>query len=107
MWSPLHGRGKVGRPARTYLQQLCADTGCSLEELSGVIDDIDGWRKRVREIRASSATWSTLQLKAYYENEVFRLSPKIISTFSKRLYPIYPTPPLGQDMTQGQFLSGV
>ena len=23
------------------------------------------------------------------------------------LYPIYPTPPLGQDMTQGQFLSGV
>ena len=24
-----------------------------------------------------------------------------------RLYPIYPTPPLGQDMTQGQFLSGV
>ena len=22
-------------------------------------------------------------------------------------YPIYPTPPLGQDMTQGQFLSGV
>ena len=21
--------------------------------------------------------------------------------------PIYPTPPLGQDMTQGQFLSGV
>ena len=24
-----------------------------------------------------------------------------------RCYPIYPTPPLGQDMTQGQFLSGV
>ena len=23
------------------------------------------------------------------------------------LYPIYPTPPLGQYMTQGQFLSGV
>ena len=23
------------------------------------------------------------------------------------LYHIYPTPPLGQDMTQGQFLSGV
>ena len=25
----------------------------------------------------------------------------------KHTYPIYPTPPLGQDMTQGQFLSGV
>ena len=24
-----------------------------------------------------------------------------------RTNPIYPTPPLGQDMTQGQFLSGV
>ena len=24
-----------------------------------------------------------------------------------RIHPIYPTPPLGQDMTQGQFLSGV
>ena len=23
------------------------------------------------------------------------------------MIPIYPTPPLGQDMTQGQFLSGV
>ena len=34
-WIPSHGRVKVGRPARTYLQQLCADTGWSLEELGG------------------------------------------------------------------------
>ena len=27
--------------------------------------------------------------------------------FECNYYPIYPTPPLGQDMTQGQFLSGV
>ena len=26
---------------------------------------------------------------------------------TKQLYHIYPTPPLGQEMTQGQFLSGV
>ena len=26
---------------------------------------------------------------------------------NKHNYPIYPTPPLGLDMTQGQFLSGV
>ena len=25
----------------------------------------------------------------------------------RQIGPIYPTPPLGQDMTQGQFLSGV
>ena len=33
LWTPSHGRAKIGRPARTYIQQLCADTGCSLEDL--------------------------------------------------------------------------
>ena len=46
------GRAKVGRPARIYIQQLCADTGCTLEDLPGAIDDRDGWRER-----ASSVTW--------------------------------------------------
>ena len=31
LWTPIHGRAKAGRPARTYIQQLCADTGCSPE----------------------------------------------------------------------------
>ena len=30
-WTPSHERAKFGRSARTYIQQLCADTGCSLE----------------------------------------------------------------------------
>ena len=34
-WTSSHGRVKAGRPARTYIQQLCADTGCSLEDLPG------------------------------------------------------------------------
>ena len=42
-------RAKTGRPARTYIQQLFADTGCSLEDLPGAMDDRDG---RVREICA-------------------------------------------------------
>ena len=29
LWTPSHGRAKVGRPARTSIQQLCVDTGCS------------------------------------------------------------------------------
>ena len=33
LWTPSHGRAKAGRPARTYIEQLCADTGCSLEDL--------------------------------------------------------------------------
>ena len=28
LWTPTHGRAKAGRPARTYIQQLCEDTGC-------------------------------------------------------------------------------
>ena len=31
LWTPSHGRGKAGRPARNYIQQLCADTGYSLK----------------------------------------------------------------------------
>ena len=38
-----HGWAKAGRPAKTYIQQLCADTGCSLEDLPGAIDNWDGW----------------------------------------------------------------
>ena len=32
---PSHRRAKIERPARTYIQQLCADTWCSLEDLPG------------------------------------------------------------------------
>ena len=42
-----------GRPARTYLQQLSTDTGCSMEYLPRAMDDRDDLQERVREIRAS------------------------------------------------------
>ena len=57
LWIPSHEQAKVGWPARTYWQQLCADTGCSQEDLLGVIDNRDRWKERVREIHASRATW--------------------------------------------------
>ena len=56
LWTPSHGRSKAGRPARTYMKQLCADTGCSLEDLPEAMDDREGWRERVRNICADSAT---------------------------------------------------
>ena len=31
-WTPAYGQAKAGRPARTYIQQLCEDTGCSPED---------------------------------------------------------------------------
>ena len=56
LWIPSHGRAKTGWPARTYIQQLYADTRCSLEELPEAMDDGEGWRERVRDIRADGAT---------------------------------------------------
>ena len=46
-WIPTHGHVRVGLPARTYSYQPCADTGCSLEDLPGTMDDRDRERKRV------------------------------------------------------------
>ena len=56
LWTPSNGRAKAGRPARTYIQQLWANTGYSLEDLLGAMDDRDGWQERVREVHAGSAT---------------------------------------------------
>ena len=57
LWTPSHGRAKAGRPARTYKQQFCADSGCSPEDQQEAIDNREVWRERVRDIRADSATW--------------------------------------------------
>ena len=56
LWTPKHGRAKAGRPARTYIQQLCEDTGCCPEDLPRAMNDREVWRERVRDIRATSAT---------------------------------------------------
>ena len=39
LWTPTHGRAKAGRPARTYIQQLCEDTGCCPEDLPRAMND--------------------------------------------------------------------
>ena len=54
LWIPTHGRAKVGRPARTYIQQLCEDTGCCPEDLPRAMNDREEWRERVRDIHAAS-----------------------------------------------------
>ena len=40
-----HGRAKAGRPASTYIQQLCEDTGCCPEDLPEAMND---WRSGKR-----------------------------------------------------------
>ena len=57
LWTPTYECAKVGRPARTYIQQLCEDTGCNPEDLPEAMNDREKWRERVRDIRAGGATW--------------------------------------------------
>ena len=65
LWIPTHGRAKAGRPARTYIQQLCEDTGCCPEDLPRAMNDREEWRERVRDIRATSAIWWDIYIYIY------------------------------------------
>ena len=56
LWTPAYGQAKAGRPARTYIQQLCEDTGCSPKDLLEAMNNREKWRERVRDIRASGMT---------------------------------------------------
>ena len=73
LWTLSHGRAKAGRPARTYIQQLSEDTGCSPEDLPKAMNDREGWAERVRDIRADGATW-------WWWFQVFRLNKVMISS---------------------------
>ena len=57
LWTPTYGQAKAGQLARTYIQQLCEDMGCSPENLPEAMNDREKWRKRVRDIRAGGMTW--------------------------------------------------
>ena len=39
LWTLTYGRAKAGRPERTYIQQLCEDTGCSHEDPPEAMND--------------------------------------------------------------------
>ena len=53
-WTSTYGRAKAGR---TYIQQLCEDTGCSPEHQPEAMNDWEKWRESVRDIRANGMTW--------------------------------------------------
>ena len=53
LWNPRHGQSRVGRPHRTYIDQLCDDAECDPEHLPNLIANREEWRKRVVNIRAN------------------------------------------------------
>ena len=62
LWTPKYGRTKAGRPARTYIQQLCEDTGSCPEDLPNAMNDREMWRERVRDIRATGTTFMMMMM---------------------------------------------
>ena len=78
LWTPIYDRAKTGRPARTYIQQLCEDTGCSPEDLPEAMNNREKWRERIRDICAGGTTlwwwWRvTLSLRAisFFFSKIF------------------------------------
>ena len=90
LWIPTHGRAKAGWPARTYIQQLCEDTGCCPEDLPRAMNDREEWRERVRDIRATSAIWwwwwySTIQPITIFTNPSAQAGYDTRSIFKRSL----------------------
>ena len=87
LWTPSHGRAKAGRPAWTYIQQLCEDMGCSPEDQLEAMNNREEWRERVGDIRADGTTrwwFSKIKLKLYYIKICYGNKPKMTEmTFYK------------------------
>ena len=43
LWTPAYGQSKAGQAARTFIQQLCDDTGCNSEHLPVAMNDRETW----------------------------------------------------------------
>ena len=56
LWTLTYDRAKAGLPARTYIQQLCEDTGYSPEDLPEAMNDREKRQERVRDISAGGTT---------------------------------------------------
>ena len=70
LWTPAYGQAKAGRPARTYIQQICEDTGWSPEDLPEEMNDREKWRERVRDIHVSGTTWWWWYIRWWKESVV-------------------------------------
>ena len=55
LWTPTYVRAKAGRPARTYIQQICEDTGCGPEDLPETMNDREKWWERESGISVLAA----------------------------------------------------
>ena len=79
LWTPTYGQAKAGRPAQTYIQQLCEDMGCSPEDQPEAMNEREKWREKVKDNHASCSTrWWWHKYKYVKEWEKENVSGKMI-----------------------------
>ena len=99
VWTPTYGQAKAGRPAWTYIQQLCEDTGYNSENLPEAMNDREKWREMVKDIRAGGTTWWWRWWNLWpawvgFETAIFwQCSPGTVET--QRLLSAAPRAPMG------------
>ena len=72
LWTPTYGQAKAGRPARTYIQQLCEDTGCNPEDLPEAMNDRERSGERWSRISVLVARLDNddiIKLASLFEND--------------------------------------
>ena len=74
LWTPTYGRAKAGWPARTYIQQLCEDTGCIPEDLPEAMNDREKWLERARDLALNK-----LQGLIYHKTQHNPTQPNLIN----------------------------
>ena len=76
LWTPTYGRAKAELPARTYIQQLCEDTGYSPEDLPEAMNDREKWRERVRiSVLAARHDDDDDDVSIYLKPDTYKLTP--------------------------------
>ena len=53
-WDPKQGKRSIGRPHRTYIDQLVDDTDLALEDIPKAMDDRKIWQERIKQVRVRS-----------------------------------------------------
>ena len=53
LWKPSHGYHSIGRPRKTYIDQLLTDIGLEYNDLPKLLDDRTSWKDMVKRVRAS------------------------------------------------------
>ena len=53
LWTPKHGKAKVGRLSKTYTKQLTEDADCQIEDVPRAMEDRENRRGRVNMVQAT------------------------------------------------------